>query len=123
MGIIADMWHLHGHTEVLAELEAHAEHVDLVHVCDRRDQTRSSCDRALPGDGVADVAGMIGALRRAGYAGDYELEVLSDDGTFGNRFADSLWLMSAADLVALGRQKFMDCYRCALAEGSDRDGH
>ena len=59
---------------------------------------------------MADVVGMIGALRRGGYVGYYELEVLSDDGTFGRRFADSLWLLDPADLVALGREKFMDCY-------------
>jgi len=116
VGIVADMWHLHGGAEIVAELEAYADHIDLVHVCDRRDPTRSTCDRALPGDGVAGVVDMIGALRRAGYAGYYELEVLSDDGTFGHRFTDSLWLMDPADLVALGRERFMDCYRRAPIE-------
>ena|GEM_PF-471726 len=113
VGIVADVWHLHGQADVVVELERHADMIDLVHVCDRREPTRSTCDRVLPGDGVADVVGILGALKRAGYNGFYELEVLSDDGSCGHDFADSLWRMDPGELVAIGRQKFLDCYRRA----------
>jgi sugar phosphate isomerase/epimerase len=115
VGIVADVWHLHGHAaDVVAELEQHADLIDLVHVCDRREPTRSTCDRALPGDGVADVVGILGALKSGGYNGFYELEVLSDDGTYEHDFADSLWRADPGELVATGRQKFLDCYQRAL---------
>ena len=37
-------------------------------------------DRVFPGDGTADVAGILGAVDAGGYRGWYELEILSDDG-------------------------------------------
>jgi sugar phosphate isomerase/epimerase len=122
VGIVADVWHLHGQADVIAELEQHAHLIDLVHVCDRRDPTRSSCDRVLPGDGVADVAGFLGALERTGYHGFYELEVISDDGTYGNDFPDSLWRADPSELVAIGKKKFLDCYRQGLTGRDGPDG-
>lgn len=114
IGIVADVWHLHGQVDVIGELEQHADLIDLVHVCDRREPTRSTCDRLLPGDGVADVGGILGVLERCGYDGYYELEVLSDDGTYGHDFPDSLWRVEPAALVAAGKKKFLDCYQRAL---------
>ena len=122
VGMVVDIWHLDGQPDVTAEIERHVDLIDLVHVCDRRNPTRSTCDRVLPGDGVAEVVGMLRALRRSGYTGCYELEVLSDDGTFGNDFADSLWRLAPGDLVAAGKRKFLECYRRAADEGDDQRG-
>ncbi|HEX6871825.1 MAG TPA: sugar phosphate isomerase/epimerase family protein [Micromonosporaceae bacterium] len=113
VGVIADFWHLYGQPNAAADLERHADQIFLVHLSDRRDPTRSTCDRALPGDGIADVVGMLRALAAGGYSGWYELEVLSDDGTFGHDFPDSLWRMHPRHLVELGRGKFLECHRRA----------
>ena len=55
-----------------------------MHVCDRREPTRGWADRALPGDGGADVPSILRALDDAGWDGLYDIEIFSDDGTFGN---------------------------------------
>ena len=110
-GIMFDVWHLWDTPNLLAEIRRHAHRFVGVHVDDWREPTRSWCDRALPGDGIADVAGILGALDESGYAGWYELEVFSDDGRFGNDFADSLWKLDPVELVRSGREKFERAWR------------
>jgi len=105
-GILFDVWHLWDTPDLLGEIRAHAHRFLGVHVDDWRDPTRSWCDRALPGDGIADLAGILGALDESGYRGWYELEIFSDDGRFGNDYADSLWKLDPVELVASGREKF-----------------
>jgi sugar phosphate isomerase/epimerase len=122
VGIIADFWHLYGQPAAAADLRRHADQVFLVHLSDRRDPTRSTCDRVLPGDGIADVEGMLRGLAAGGYQGWYELEVLSDDGTFGNDFPDSLWRLDPKHLVDDGRRKFLGCYRRATDEEAETHG-
>ena len=51
----------------------------------------AGADRVLPGDGVADLPRILGALERAGWDGFYDLEIFSDNGTFGNAWPGSLW--------------------------------
>jgi sugar phosphate isomerase/epimerase len=55
---------------------------------DRRNPTQGWADRVLPGDGTLDLPGMLRALEAAGYNGWYDLEVLSDNGMFGNNYLD-----------------------------------
>jgi sugar phosphate isomerase/epimerase len=89
VGILFDTWHL---PEV-----SHVERVLGVHVSDRtRPETRSDMDRALPGD---DSRAAVHALESGGYAGWYDVEVMSDDGTFGNAFPDSLWALPADEIA------------------------
>jgi hypothetical protein len=52
------------------------------------------------------LAGMLGALETAGYDGWYDPEVLSDNGMFGNNYADSLWNVPPAQLVSRARAAF-----------------
>jgi sugar phosphate isomerase/epimerase len=88
VGILFDTWHL---DEV--------SHVDLifgVHVADRREPTRSDFDRELPGAGSAPA---VRALVEAGYDGWFDVEVMSDDGTFGETFPDSLWALPAEEIA------------------------
>ena len=44
----------------------------------------------LPGDGIADLAAMLGALDAAGWDGLYDLEIFSDNGTFGTAYRIAL---------------------------------
>jgi sugar phosphate isomerase/epimerase len=110
-GIMFDIWHLWDTPGLLEEIGRNAGRIVGVHVDDWRDPTRSWCDRALPGDGIADTARILGALDDAGYDGWYELEIFSDDGSYGNDFEDSLWRLDPVDLVRSGREKFEAAWR------------
>ena len=57
----------------------------------------------LPGYGGADLPALLGALDAAGWDGLYDLEIFSDNGTFGNPYPDSLWDVPAAELADRGR--------------------
>jgi sugar phosphate isomerase/epimerase len=107
LGLIFDTWQLWDSPRLFEEIELYAARIVAVHVADWRQPTRSWGDRVLPGDGVVDLAGILEALEAAGWTGFYELEIFSDDGTFGNAFEDSLWRLPAADLASRGRDAFV----------------
>lgn len=106
LGILFDTWHLWDTPDLLGEIERHADRIVGVHVNDWRGETRGWCDRVLPGDGVADLPAVLGALADAGWRGPYELEVFSDDGTFGTAYPDSLWAEDAGVLARRGHDAF-----------------
>jgi sugar phosphate isomerase/epimerase len=58
----------------------------------------------MPGDGIADAAGLLRILREGGYDGWLELEIFSDDGLMGQEFEDSLWREDPVDLIRRGRE-------------------
>ena len=106
LGILFDTWHLWDTPDLFGEIERYADRIVGVHVNDWRGETRGWCDRVLPGDGVADLPAVLGALADAGWRGPYELEVFSDDGTFGSAYPDSLWKEDAGDLARRGHDAF-----------------
>jgi sugar phosphate isomerase/epimerase len=112
-GLLFDVWHLSDTSDVLAHIRTDVGRFLGVHVNDRRDPTRSWCDRVLPGDGTIDFPAILTALINAGYDGWYELEVLSDDGRNGNDFPDSLWKRDAVDVIRTARQQFMALWEAA----------
>jgi sugar phosphate isomerase/epimerase len=111
IGILFDCWHLWNTSTLLDDIEHEAGRFVGVHVCDWREPTRGWADRVLPGDGVADVPRILGALDRAGWVGPYELEIFSDDGSFGNEYPDSLWSVPGGEIAVRGRESFLDCWR------------
>lgn len=116
LGITFDTWHLWQTPGLLGEIERHADRIVAVHVNDWRGETRGWCDRVLPGDGVADLPAILRALDDAGWRGPYELEVFSDDGTFGAAYPDSLWREDPADVVRRGRDGFLRQWERAAVE-------
>jgi sugar phosphate isomerase/epimerase len=106
LGIQFDVWHLWNTPDLYDEIREHIGLVAAVHVNDWRDPTRGWADRVLPGDGIADVPAVLGALEAAGWNGFYDLEVFSDDGTFGNRYPDSLWVVSVEELARRALESF-----------------
>src|SRR5487761_123701 len=110
LGIQFDVWHLWNTPELFEEIEQHAPLIAGVHVNDWREPTRGWADRVLPGDGVAGVPAILGALDRAGWDGFYDIEVFSDNGTFGSAYPDSLWDLDAAELARRGRDAFFTCW-------------
>ena len=103
LGLQFDTWHLWNTPTVLDDVAAHIDLIAGVHVSDVRRPERGWCDRLLPGDGVADLRALLGALDAAGWNGLYDLEIFSDNGTFGNHYPDSLWDVPAAELARRGR--------------------
>jgi sugar phosphate isomerase/epimerase len=110
VGIQFDVWHLWNTPDLLDEIPRHAQLIAGVHVNDWRDPTRGWADRVLPGDGVADLPAILGALDDAGWKGLYDLEVFSDNGAFGNAYPDSLWDLDAAELARRGVEAFARCW-------------
>ena len=110
-GIQFDVWHLWNTPNLLDEIEQHIHRFAAVHVNDWREPTRGWADRALPGDGVADAAAILGALDAAGWGGYYDLEIFSDNGAFGTAYPDSLWDVDPAELVRRGRESFVRCWQ------------
>ena len=110
-GVLVDVWHLWDTENLLPDIHRFVDRIVGVHVNDWRDPTRSWGDRVLPGDGVADVRGILGALDGAGYQGWYELEIFSDDGMFDNDFEDSLWKREPVALLREGRQRFDEVWQ------------
>lgn len=110
VGIQFDVWHLWNTPDLFDEIERTADLIAGVHVSDWRDPTRGWADRVLPGDGVAGVPAILGALERAGWSGFYDIEIFSDNGTFGATYPDSLWDVAGAELVGRGRRQLIECW-------------
>ena len=123
VGIQFDVWHLWNTPDLLEEIPRYADLIAGVHVSDYREPTRGWADRVLPGDGVADVSAVLGALDDAGWDGYYDLEIFSDNGAFGAAYPDSLWDLDAAELARRGRDAFVQHWqhrRVAAATVTER---
>jgi sugar phosphate isomerase/epimerase len=110
IGIQFDVWHLWNTPHLLEDIEQFADRFVGVHVNDWRDPTRGWADRVLPGDGIADVPSILGALDRAGWDGYYDLEIFSDNGAFGASYDGSLWDVQPTELAARARESFTRCW-------------
>ena len=111
VGIQFDVWHLWNTPDLLAEIEREFHRFVGVHVGDAREPTRGWADRVLPGDGVADVSAILGALDDAGWEGFYDIEIFSDNGAFGTAYPDSLWDVEPAELVRRALESFTRCWQ------------
>jgi sugar phosphate isomerase/epimerase len=98
-----DTWHVWNTPTLLDDIRREVGRFAGVHVSDVRSPTRGWADRVLPGDGVADVPAVLAALEEAGWEGLYDLEIFSDNGTFGSAHAGSLWDVPAGELARRGR--------------------
>lgn len=106
LGIQFDMWHLWNTPSLYDDIQRHVDRFVGVHLCDHRNPTRGWADRALPGDGDAGLPAILRALDEAGWDGYYDLEIFSDNGTFGAEYPDSLWNVDAYELVVRARAAF-----------------
>jgi len=88
VGILFDTWHLDEVT--------HVDRIHAAHVADHREPTRSDFDRDLPGERSRAA---VRALVASGYEGWFDVEVMSDDGTFGESFPDSLWALPVDEVA------------------------
>jgi sugar phosphate isomerase/epimerase len=88
VGVMFDTYHLWDTPTVLDDIAQHLDRITGVHVADFREPPRSDSDRVLPGDGVADIAGLVDAFARAGWDGFYDVEIFS-----GAELDGSLWTL------------------------------
>jgi sugar phosphate isomerase/epimerase len=110
LGIQFDAWHLWNTRTLFDDIESEIDRFVGVHVCDVRDPTRGWADRALPGEGVAGVPEILRALDAAGWDGLYDIEIFSDDGTFGSEYEDSYWAAPAEETLARATAAFERCW-------------
>ena len=120
LGIQFDSWHVWNTPEVVEDIERYADLFVGVHIADWSRATRGWCDRVLPGDGVAELPQILGALDRAGWDGYYDLEIFSDNGTFGNTWSDSLWDVPADELVCRGKDAFARAWEARIRTSLDQ---
>lgn len=112
IGVLLDNWHIVD--EPLANIATYVDAIAGIQVCDRRPDSRGRFDRAFPGEGTFPVEDVIRTARGAGYDGWYELEIFSDDGTFGEPLENSLWQQPAVQVLTSGREAFESVYARAL---------
>ena len=120
LGIQFDTWHLWNTPTLLEDIVRYIDRFGGVHIADWREPTRSWADRVLPGDGVADLPAILGALDRAGWDGYYDVEIFSDNGAFGNAWPDSLWDVPAPTLARRVRQAFERVWAARIRSPVDR---
>jgi sugar phosphate isomerase/epimerase len=120
LGLQFDTWHLWNTPNLLEEIPAHATKFVGVHVADWREPTRSWCDRVLPGDGVADLPRILGALEAAGWEGYYDVEIFSDNGSFGNAWPDSVWDTPTEELARAAKEAFARVWEARIRSPVDQ---
>jgi sugar phosphate isomerase/epimerase len=120
LGIQFDTWHLWNTPNVVEEIAEHVNRIVGVHVADWREPTRSWADRVLPGDGNADLPALLGALEAAGWEGYYDVEIFSDNGSFGNAWPDSLWDAPADELALAAKDAFTRVWEARIRRPVDQ---
>ena len=123
VGILFDMWHAGQGSDAVNQLRAVLDLVVGVHVADAHQPTRSWADRKFPGEGTLPVKQFVAALEAGGFGGSYDVEIFSDDGTFGRRFPDSLWELADEECLvratALMRQLLNETYSATARPSKD----
>ncbi len=110
LGLQFDVWHLWNTETLFDDIADEIDRFAGVHVSDHREPTRGWADRVLPGDGPANVPDILRALDAAGWDGLYDIEIFSDDGTFGDEYPDSFWAVPAEEALGRACRAFERCW-------------
>ncbi|MEO3802531.1 sugar phosphate isomerase/epimerase [Nonomuraea sp. B1E8] len=97
-GIVVDTWHVWWDSRLREHLLEAGSRTRIVHLSDWAAGPAGNLDRALPGDGCADVPAICRDLLTAGFDGWWELEILSE----------TLW---AGDQISLVRASYASALR------------
>lgn len=116
VGIMFDVFHSWPEPDLINRLAKYSQYINSVQVCDARVDERSGFDRELPGRGRATAGPIIKALVGAGYRSYWEMEVFSDDGSYGNDYPDSYWKQPHLDFIADTKREFEALYFQAVAD-------
>jgi sugar phosphate isomerase/epimerase len=120
LGIQFDSWHLWNTPTLYDDIEREIDRFVGVHIADYREPTRGWADRALSGDGVGDLPRILSALDAAGWDGLYDIEIFSDDGTFGAEYPDSFWAAPTTETLARARAAFERCWSAGPSSAAPR---
>jgi sugar phosphate isomerase/epimerase len=120
VGVMWDMFHSWSEPDVHTHLRQFGDRIIGVQITDVQVHERSHRDRAWPGQGRGVAPELLATLLETGYDGWFELEVFSDDGTFGNAFPDSLWRLDPREYLRRAEDAYADTYDKALAILSSR---
>jgi sugar phosphate isomerase/epimerase len=114
LGIQFDVWHLWNTPTLEEDIAREIGRFAGVHVCDVREPTRGWADRALPGEGGAEVPRILRALDAAGWDGLYDIEIFSDNGTFGAAsYDDSYWDVPPDELLPRARAALQQAWEAS----------
>ncbi len=110
VGIMFDVFHSWCEPDLHERLRRYGHRINSVHVNDIKPEERGGFDRELPGRGRAVAPEIIATLLEVGYDGWWELEVFSDDGTYGADYEDSYWKQPHEQLLRESKAAFDDCW-------------
>lgn len=83
LGLLLDSFHWYNAEHTVAELEGLAQekivHVHLNDAPDRSLDDQNDMERLTPGEGIIDLVGFLGALKKIGYDGYMGVEIFSKD--------------------------------------------
>jgi sugar phosphate isomerase/epimerase len=100
VGLVLDTFHLHRIDRWEEDLRAHADRLVAVQIGDRKADELSPWDRAVPGEGTTDLPHMLQVFEELGWRGWYDIEIVSDNGVFGEPLPNSLWELPPAELAS-----------------------
>ena len=100
VGLVVDTFHLHHIAGWEPELPRYADRLVGVQIGDRRAHERSPWDRAIPGEGITDIPHMLAVVEQAGWDGWYDIEIVSDNGFFGEPLEGSYWELPPVELAS-----------------------
>ncbi len=106
-GFELDVWHIWHEPDIVERVARLGNQIFGVHINDwPAGEPRNLSDRVLPGQGVIDLPGLLGAIERTGYSGAYCLEIFSDE-----KLSDSLWRKDPAEVIQQGREGFRQAWK------------
>jgi sugar phosphate isomerase/epimerase len=114
VGIMFSIFHSWSEPGLHEDLRRYASRINSVQVCDIRNPERSPFDRELPGRGRGVAPEIMATLIEAGYRGWWELNIFSDDGTYGTVLPDSYWAMPPERFLRKAREAFDLAHAAAL---------
>lgn len=98
LGVILDVYHLWWDPDRTSQVARAGNRILGYHVCDMKAEPKDPAyDRAIMGEGIADVVGLTGEVLAAGYGGGIEVEIFSRD----------LWRMEPEDVLECVRARFL----------------
>jgi sugar phosphate isomerase/epimerase len=77
--VFVDTFQLWGTENLLADIARAAGRIFGVHVADSPERLRAREDRLVPGEGVIPLRELLGAIHTTGYAGRYDVELMSQE--------------------------------------------
>jgi sugar phosphate isomerase/epimerase len=96
-GLCLDTWNVWQNADIAAEIAGAGDRIFVAQISDWR-TPRSFQDRVIPGQGTIPLPTLLRAIREAGFAGPYSVEIFS-----GQNLPDSLWNADPRDVILRSR--------------------